>query len=65
MLVELFRFVVRCLQYGGTSHGRLGGGDDGKVLARDSQKYLPKSVRSLSVHVQVRSIGYRYVHVDV
>lgn len=43
MLVQLPRLVVGCLEDGRSSHRRLGGGDQGKVLARDAEKNLPSS----------------------
>lgn len=41
VLVQLAGLVVRGLEDGSTTHGGLGGGDDGKVLAGDSKQYLP------------------------
>jgi hypothetical protein len=33
--------VVRGLEDGCAAHGRLGSGDDGKVLASDAEKHVP------------------------
>jgi len=37
VFVENSRLVIRSLENGSTSHSSLGGGDDGEVLASDTQ----------------------------
>ena len=44
VLVQLSGLVVGSFQDGGTSHRSLGGRDQGKVLARDSQQNLPTNI---------------------
>lgn len=48
MLAGLAGLVVASLDDGRASHRRLGGGDQGKVLARDAKQHLPGDVLALA-----------------
>lgn len=67
MLVQRSSFVIGSFENGGTSHRRLGSGDDGEVLAGDAQKDLPCQVVSSSLQNRRRDSTYmakRNISVD-
>lgn len=50
MRVQYSGLVIGGFEDGGASHGGFRGGDDGEVLARNTQKDLPRHRSELEIH---------------
>lgn len=58
MLVQRPRLVVGSFEDGGASHRGLGGGNDGEILARNSQQNLPGECVSQGVRPMTIKCAY-------